>query len=97
MIRRAEERLQRVEQISSSIRLSLAGYEVDWIRKTSSPRTFSWISTNTSMSANRRTVARVSGSPSKAATASASGRLLLPARSFIQSARVSHGHPRSAP
>ncbi len=29
--------------------------------KTSSPRTFSWISTNTSMSEKRRTLASVSG------------------------------------
>ena len=51
--------------------------------KTSSPRTFSWISTNTSMSAKRCTVALVSSTRSDAAIASASGRLLLPASSFI--------------
>src|SRR6478752_3298673 len=50
---------------------------------TSSPRTFSWISTNTSMSAKRRIEARVSGSFSVAATASASGRLLLQATIFM--------------
>ena len=52
--------------------------------KTSSPRTFSWISTNTSMSAKRCTVALVSSTRSEAAMASARGRLLLPASSFIE-------------
>ena len=36
--------------------------EVDWTMKTSCPRTFSWISTKTSMSAKRRTWPLVSGS-----------------------------------
>src|SRR5271166_3469547 len=45
---------------------------------------FSWISTNTSMSAKRRTEARVSGRLSAAATASASGRLLLQATIFMR-------------
>ena len=35
---------------------------VGWTTNTSSPRTFSWISTNTSSSAKRRTEASVSGS-----------------------------------
>ena len=60
-MRRAEERRSASMMISSSIRLSLAGNEVDWMTKTSSPRTFSWISTNTSMSAKRRTWALASG------------------------------------
>ena len=52
--------------------------------KTSSPRTFSWISTNTSRSEKRRTLALVSGRFSEAAMASASGRLLLQARIFMR-------------
>ncbi len=60
-MRRAEARFSASIRISSSIRLSFAGNEVDWTTKTSSPRTFSWISTNTSMSAKRRTTQRVSG------------------------------------
>ena len=55
---------------------------------TSSPRTFSWISTKTSMSAKRCTVALVSSTRSDAAMASARGRLLLPASSFIEAASV---------
>ena len=65
------------------MRLSLAGNEVDWMMKTSSPRTFSWISTKISMSAKRCTVALVSSTRIEAAMASASGRLLLPAISFM--------------
>src|SRR5687767_5413081 len=67
----------------SSTKLSLAGYEVDWMMKTSSPRTFSWISTKISMSAKRCTVALVNSQSMEAAMASASGRLLLPAMSFM--------------
>jgi hypothetical protein len=52
-MRRAEERRSASMMISSSIRWSLAGKEVDWMTKTSSPRTFSWISTKISMSAKR--------------------------------------------
>ena len=51
--------------------------------KTSSPRTFSSISTKTSMSENRRMLARVSGRLRNALIASASGRLLLPVRIFM--------------
>src|ERR1700746_1311985 len=80
---RAERRCNASRLTSTPIRLSFAGYDVDWITNTSSPRTFSWISTNTSMSAKRRIEARVRGSFSVAATASASGRLLLQATIFI--------------
>jgi hypothetical protein len=61
VIRLAEARVSASMAISSSIRLSLAGKDVDWIRKTSSPRTFSSMVTNTSLSRKRRMVARVSG------------------------------------
>ena len=61
MMRRAEERRSASVMISSSIRWSLAGNEVDWMTNTSSPRTFSWISTKISMSAKRRTWQRASG------------------------------------
>ena len=47
---------------------------------------FSWISTNTSMSAKRLTTALVMGSLSAVAMASARGRLLLPATSLIRGA-----------
>src|ERR1700733_789306 len=86
VIRRAEDRRSASNVMSNSIRLSLAGNEVDWITNTSSPRTFSWISTNTSMSANRRTDARVSGRFRLAATALARGRLLLQATIFMDDA-----------
>ena len=63
--------------------MSLVGVDVDWIRKTSSPRTFSRISTKISESEKRRICVRVSAVPSAAEIASASGRLLFPATSFI--------------
>src|SRR5262249_7892293 len=51
--------------------------------KTSAPRTFSWISTKISMSANRRTTALVIGVPIYLPIASASAGLELPATSLI--------------
>src|SRR5271154_471594 len=51
--------------------------------KVSRPRTFSRTSTKISRSAKRRTLQRVSGSPTWAAIASASGAFELPARIFI--------------
>jgi hypothetical protein len=83
-MRRAEARLSGSMQISSSITLSFAGYDADCMRNTSSPRMFSWISTNTSMSEKRRIVASTSGMLRNAAMASASGRLLLPAIIFME-------------
>ena len=50
--------------------------------KTSSPRTFSWISTKISMSAKRRTLALARGMWSASATAWAKGGLLLQATIF---------------
>ena len=55
MMRRADARRSASMMISNSIRWSLAGNDVDWMTKTSAPRTFSWISTKISMSAKRRT------------------------------------------
>src|SRR5487761_576881 len=81
--RRAEPRLSASSVTSNSIRLSFAGYDVGWMTKTSSPRTFSWISTNTSISEKRRTLASVSGMCRYAEIASASGRLALQARIFM--------------
>ena len=52
----------------------------------SSPRTFSRISTKISLSENRRILALTSGSASLAEMASASGRLLLPVRIFMDRA-----------
>src|SRR5215470_6658857 len=51
--------------------------------KTSAPRTFSWISTKISMSANRRTTALVIGVPIYLPIACASSGLELPATSLI--------------
>ena len=52
---------------------------------TSSPRTFSSISTKISISEKRRTLALVSGRLRNAEIASAKGRLLLPVRIFMPS------------
>ena len=83
-MRRADARRNASVMINSSIRWSLAGNEVDWMMKTSEPRTFSWISTNISMSANRRTTALVSARPSPSAISCASAGLELPATSLIE-------------
>ena len=61
VIRLADPRFSASMQTSSSIKLSFAGYDVDWMTKVSSPRTFSSISTKHSMSEKRRTLARQSG------------------------------------
>ena len=83
-MRRAEARRSASVMISSSIRWSLAGNDVDWMMKTSEPRTFSWISTKISMSAKRRTTALVSGRFSHLAISCASTGLELPATSLIE-------------
>src|SRR5580700_5274588 len=82
-MRRAEARRSASMMIRSSIRWSLAGNEVDWMTKTSAPRTFSRISTKISMSAKRRTTALVSAVRSRAAIASARRGFELPATSLI--------------
>src|SRR4030081_982291 len=83
-MRRAEDRRSASVMISSSIRWSLAGNEVDWMMKASEPRTFSWISTKISMSAKRRTVALVGGRCSQLAISCAKAGLELPATSLIE-------------
>src|ERR1700732_91922 len=83
-MRRAEARRSASVMIRSSIRWSLAGNDVDWMMKTSEPRTFSWISTKISMSAKRRTVALVGGICSQLAISCASAGLELPATSLIE-------------
>src|SRR6267378_1252539 len=83
-MRRADERRSASVMIRSSIKWSLAGNDVDWMMKTSEPRTFSWISTKISMSAKRRTVALVSGRCSQSAISCASTGLELPATSLIE-------------
>ena len=82
VMRRADERFSASIRIKSSIRLSLAGNDVDWTMNTSWPRTFSCSSTKISRSAKRRTTPFVIGSFRWAQMASAKGRLLLPATSF---------------
>ncbi len=74
--------------ISSSIRLSFAGFDVDWMMNMSSPRTFSNTSTKISWSLKRSTRVLTSSTISprwiemRRAIAVASGRLELPAISF---------------
>src|SRR5664279_2556504 len=82
-MRRADERRSASMMISNSIRWSLAGNDVDWITKTSAPRTFSWISTKISMSAKRFTTALVSVVLRYSAICCASAGLELPATSLI--------------
>src|SRR4029077_19073364 len=81
---RAEARRSASVMINNSIRWSLAGYDVDCRMNTSEPRTFSWISTKISMSANRRTTALVSARPRPSAICCASAGLELPATSLIE-------------
>src|SRR5271170_2819511 len=83
-MRRAEARRSASVMISSSIRWSLAGNDVDWITNTSEPRTFSWIWTNISMSAKRRTMALVCGTLSQEEISWARAGLELPATSLIE-------------
>src|ERR1700760_1435982 len=83
-MRRADARRSASVMISNSIRWSLAGNEVDWITNTSEPRTFSWISTKISMSANRRTIALVGGTLSHLEICCASSGLELPATSLME-------------
>jgi hypothetical protein len=60
-MRPAELRRQASAMISSSIRLSFAGAQVDCTRNTSRPRTLLWISTRISPSENRPTIESDSG------------------------------------
>src|SRR5882724_256340 len=84
VMRRADERRSASVMISSSIRWSLAGNDVDWMMNASEPRTFSRISTKISLSANRRTLALASGRFSQLAISWASTGLELPATSLIE-------------
>src|ERR1700712_5492838 len=83
-MRRADERRSASVMISSSIKLSLAGNDVDWMMKASEPRTFSRISTKISLSAKRRTLALVSGRCSQLAISCASAGLEWPATSLME-------------
>src|SRR5437868_13192475 len=83
-MRRADDRRNASVMMSNSIKLSLAGNDVDWIMKASEPRTFSWISTKISMSAKRRTTALASGSLRPLAISCANKGLELPATSLIE-------------
>src|ERR1051326_2044286 len=85
VMRRADARLKASSMRSSSIRWSLVGVQIDWMTKTSPPRTFSVISTCTSPSLNRPTSAWPSGTPTYRAIASASGGLAFPANILISS------------
>src|ERR1700761_6359100 len=84
VMRRADERRSASVMINSSIKWSLAGNDVDWMMKTSEPRTFSSTSTKISLSAKRRTLALVSGKFSQSAISLASAGLELPATSLME-------------
>ena len=76
-MRPAEARLKPSMEISSSIRLLLTGWQVDWTTKTSEPRTDSLIDRAISPSEKVLTCISPSGSPSARAICSANGRLAL--------------------
>ena len=80
MIRRAEARARASMQISSSIRLSLVGVQVDCSTKQSLPRTFSINSIITSPSEKRPTLMLPRGMFRRFATAAANCGLALPAK-----------------
>ena len=85
-MRLADARLNASSISSSSIRLSLVGVQIDWITKTSPPRTFSVISTWTSPSLKRP----ISAPPERHADVCAdrlgqAARLEFPANSLISS------------
>src|SRR5262245_39581641 len=82
-MRFADARLNASSISSSSIRLSFVGVDVDWMTKTSPPRTFSVISTCTSPSLKRPISAPPSGTPRWALIASARGRFEFPVNSLI--------------
>ena len=84
-MRRAEARRQASTITSNSIRLSLVGGQVGCTMNTSRPRTFSLISTLTSPSLNRPTLARPTGKCRWRAMSCANAGLALP----LNSARVS--------
>src|SRR6201988_5276355 len=84
-MRLAEARLSASTMITSSIRLSLVGAQVDCSTKTSLPRTFSLISTITSPSEKRDTTARPSGMFKCCTTACASFGLALPEKTIKSS------------
>src|SRR5512133_3064547 len=78
LIRSAEARLSASTMISSSIRLSLVGAQVDCTTNTSRARTLVLISTVTSPSENRPTVAAPSAIPRWSAISAARAGLALP-------------------
>ena len=96
-MRPADARFSASTMISSSIRLSLVGAQVDCSTKQSLPRTFSSISTFTSPSENRPTVARPSGMLRRRTTSAASLGFALPVKTIklsyamIASDRLSSG------
>src|SRR5262245_21535436 len=88
VMRFADARLKASSISRSSIRWSLVGAHIDWITKTSPPRTFSVISTWTSPSLNRPISAAPSGTPIASPMALASERFELPANILISSFTV---------
>ena len=69
--------------ISSSMKLSFTGLQVDWMTNTSQPRTVSLMDTAISPSANFLQTQSPSGIPSLSAMALARAGLELPAKSLI--------------
>ena len=79
-MRSAEARFKASTIKTISMRLSLVGAQVDWMTKTSLPRTFSLISTVVSPSENLETKALPRGIPSLLATWAAKAGLALPVK-----------------
>ena len=82
-MRRALARFRASTIISSSIRFSLVGLQVDCTMKMSRARTFCRISTVTSPSEKRPTAAWPSSMPSVAAISRANTGLALPVKSTV--------------
>src|SRR5688500_17152944 len=78
----ADARFSASSMMSSSIRFSLEGEDVDWMTNTSEDRTFSSIETLISPSENLLTFDRPIGTSSLRTTSSERARLLLPAKIF---------------
>ncbi len=85
-MRLADARVSASIVIRSSIRLSFAGFDVDWMTKTSSPRTFSLISTKTSPSLKVLMSASARGFDSLFAMFSLRRRFEFPEISFMRQA-----------
>src|SRR5687768_11744259 len=87
-MRRALARFNASTMMSSSIRFSLVGAQVDCTTNTSLARTFCWISTVTSPSEKRPTLALPSSTPRWVAISCASTGLELPVNRTVLNSMV---------